>query len=141
MISVIPQRLPQLAVAVFLIWKTRESIRGMDMADISNLLAGQRGEYWVQVIFAEIGESIPISATLPYKMVIVSSGAISVKRTDLDDEEVYSAAPFQGTGMVEIPAGVSHEICALSPSTRLTVICPESPDARNEPREMYLRAS
>ncbi len=111
------------------------------MADISSLTAGHSGEYWVQVVFAEAGELVPASPSLPYKMVIVSSGVISVKRSDLDDEEVYSAAPFQGTGMVEIPAGVEHEIRALSPGTRLALICPESPETRNEPREMYLRAS
>jgi len=110
------------------------------MADIKSLSAGQGSEYRVQVIFAELGESIPVSATLPYKMVIVSSGAICVKRSDLDEEEFFSAAPFQGTGLVEIPAGVEHEIRVIAPATRLTLICPESPRARNEPREMYLTA-
>ncbi len=95
----------------------------------------------MQVILAEAGESVPASPSLPYKMVVVSEGAISVKRSDLDEEEIYKGGAFQRTGIVEIPAGVEHEIRALSTKARMTFICQESPVTHKEPRGMYLRGN
>ncbi|SFH27604.1 hypothetical protein SAMN05660649_04547 [Desulfotomaculum arcticum] len=87
--------------------------------DITRLYKGARHEFEVEIVFAESGSRSPRESHNFDEIIVMTDGAITLKRSDREEVTSYDKAP----AFIEIPAGVEHVIETMTPA-KLVIIHP-----------------
>ena len=91
----------------------------MYVPDITRLFKGAGNEFEVEIVFAEQAGSSPKESHPFHEVVVVTSGSITVERSD--GEKTRTNSQYS---LIEIPAGVEHVISSNGTPTKIVIIHP-----------------